>query len=289
MAYQYNQPHGQPQQQYGAPPPQYGQPAQYGAPPPAQYGGQYGGQQQQYGVPPQGQQQQQYGAPPPPQGQYGAPPPQRPGQSQGQYSAPPPPSSQGQYGAPAYGGGVGGGGYGGAPAKPPHADPQMWSWFTSVDADRSGQISPPELQQALINGDWSPFSLETVQLMMTLFDADGSGTIGFDEFVSLWKYIEDWKRIFQQFDADRSGRIDRNELRQALQAFGYNITPKVIDLLIRKFARKGAVDITFDAFISCCVTIKSLSEAFARCDTDRDGWVNMSHEMFLELVVGSRQ
>ncbi|KAJ3178650.1 hypothetical protein HDU87_003473 [Geranomyces variabilis] len=284
MAYQYSQ------QPYGAPPPQqgHGQPGQYGAPPPPAQYGQYGQQQpQQYGQPQKGHYGAPPGAPPPPphgaaappycaqgqyaaQGQYGAP------TSQGQYGAPPPP-------APAYGGG---GGYGAPSAKPPNADPQLWSWYTAVDADRSGQISPPELQQALINGDWSPFSLETVQLMMTLFDADGSGTIGFDEFVSLWKYIEDWKRIFQQFDADRSGRIDRNELRQALQAFGYNITPKVIDLLITKFARK---DITFDAFISCCVTIKSLSEAFARVDTDRDGWVNMSHELFLELVIGSRQ
>ncbi|KAJ3152098.1 hypothetical protein HDU86_005943 [Geranomyces michiganensis] len=261
---------------------QYNQAPPYGAAPPSQqqqYGGAYG----------QPQQQQNYQA-------YG----------QQQYGAPPPPPPGGQYGQQPYGGGGGGGGYqaGGAaapmygggggrqnlpPQKPPNADPQLWQWYTAVDADRSGQISPPELQQALINGDWSPFSLETVQLMMTLFDADGSGTIGFDEFVSLWKYIEDWKRIFQQFDADRSGRIDRNELRQALAAFGYNISPKIVDLLIRKFARKGAVDITFDAFISCCVTVKGLSDSFARCDTDRDGWVNMSHEMFLELVIGSRQ
>ncbi|KAI8922116.1 programmed cell death protein 6-like protein [Powellomyces hirtus] len=177
----------------------------------------------------------------------------------------------------------------GGPQMPPGADQQLWTWYVAVDADRSGAINPVELQQALINGDWSPFSLETVQLMMTLFDRDASGTIGFDEFTSLWRYIEDWKRIFQQFDADRSGRIDKVELKQALQAFGYNVSERIVDLLIRKFARKGATEITFDAFISCCVTIKSLSEAFQRCDTDRDGYVNMSHEMFLEVVISTRQ
>jgi hypothetical protein len=38
------------------------------------------------------------------------------------------------------------------PAAPPGADPQLWSYFTAVDADRSGAISATELQQALVNG-----------------------------------------------------------------------------------------------------------------------------------------
>lgn len=35
---------------------------------------------------------------------------------------------------------------------PPGADPQLWQWFTAVDADRSGAISVNELQSALVNG-----------------------------------------------------------------------------------------------------------------------------------------
>ena len=36
-------------------------------------------------------------------------------------------------------------------------DPTHWRWFTTVDTDGSGHISPKELQQALINGDHSKF------------------------------------------------------------------------------------------------------------------------------------
>lgn len=43
-------------------------------------------------------------------------------------------------------------GYGYAPAPPHGADPQLWQWFTAVDADRSGSISVTELQAALVNG-----------------------------------------------------------------------------------------------------------------------------------------
>ena len=40
------------------------------------------------------------------------------------------------------------------------------SWFSSVDTDRSGQISPLELQQALVNGNMSKFSEETCKMMI---------------------------------------------------------------------------------------------------------------------------
>lgn len=55
-------------------------------------------------------------------------------------------------------------------APPPGADPQLWSWFTAVDTDRSGQLTVDELQRALVNGDWSPFNIETVRTMVNMFD-----------------------------------------------------------------------------------------------------------------------
>jgi hypothetical protein len=32
---------------------------------------------------------------------------------------------------------------------------RLYQWFTAVDSDRSGAISAAELQQALVNGDWT--------------------------------------------------------------------------------------------------------------------------------------
>lgn len=47
--------------------------------------------------------------------------------------------------------GYSGGGYG-YQQPPLGADPQLWQWFSAVDADRSGAISANELQSALVNG-----------------------------------------------------------------------------------------------------------------------------------------
>ena len=53
-----------------------------------------------------------------------------------------------------------------------------------------------------------------------MFDHDHSGTIGFQEFSGLWKYVTDWQNTFRSYDRDNSGTIDKNELKTALTNFG---------------------------------------------------------------------
>ena len=52
---------------------------------------------------------------------------------------------------------------------PPGVDPNVYSWFMTVDADRSGQITAVELQQALTNGNWSHFNPEACRLMIGMY------------------------------------------------------------------------------------------------------------------------
>ena len=66
-------------------------------------------------------------------------------------------------------------------------------------------------------------------------DTVRSGTIGFNEFSGLWKYIKDWQNVFRHFDRDRSGSIDGQELSNALQQFGYNLSPPLLRLLESKY------------------------------------------------------
>ena len=66
-------------------------------------------------------------------------------------------------------------------------------------------------------------------------DTDRSGTIGFNEFAGLWKYIKDWQNVYRHFDRDRSGSIDTNELNEALQQFGYNLSPQLLRLVEAKY------------------------------------------------------
>ncbi|KAJ7358178.1 hypothetical protein DFH08DRAFT_848003 [Mycena albidolilacea] len=128
---------------------------------------------------------------------------------------------------------------------------------------------------------------------MTIFDTDRSGTIGFAEFAGLWKYIKDWQNVFKHFDRDRSGSIDGKELHDALAQFGYNLSPHLLVLVQKKYAGTtpaghGAAPpgISFDRFVRACVVVKQLSESFGRLDTDRDGWIQINYDQFMETVLG---
>ncbi|KAJ2363847.1 hypothetical protein IW150_006638, partial [Coemansia sp. RSA 2607] len=227
-----------------------------GNPPPPQQGG--------YGQNPGGGYGQPSGSAPPPPGGYGQPPVSAPPGGAGYnqapsgapgYGQPPPGGPQGRYdGGYAQNPGsappnrYGSGGYDQKPAAPP-ARPaasgpqrpggvnqeQLQYWFRAVDTDGSGQLDAGELQRALVNGDWSQFSMDTVRLMIGMFDRDNSGTINFQEFIGLWTYINEWKDCFRTFDRDNSGTIDRGELFQALSAFGFRVSTRVVDSLVRKY------------------------------------------------------
>lgn len=57
--------------------------------------------------------------------------------------------------------------------------------------------------------------------------------------------------IFERFDRDRSGKIDTNELREALLSLGFSVSPVVLELLVSKFDKSGGKNkaIEYDNFI----------------------------------------
>jgi len=177
------------------------------------------------------------------------------------------------------------------PGPPVGADPQLWQWFAAVDTDGSGALSVTELQQALVNGNWSHFDLDTVKMLVNIFDANHNGTISFADFARLWKYIAEWQGVFKHFDKDHSGSIEGRELAEAMRSFGYNLSPALLTILQHKYA-PGATSaygpppgITFDRFVRACVTVKTLTEAFQKVDTDHDGWAQLSYEEFMKITL----
>lgn len=47
-----------------------------------------------------------------------------------------------------------------------------------------------------------------------MFDKTKSGRIDVVGFSALWKFLQQWKSLFQQYDQDRSGSISPVELQQ---------------------------------------------------------------------------
>ncbi|KAI9892294.1 MAG: hypothetical protein M1814_001493 [Vezdaea aestivalis] len=160
-----------------------------------------------------------------------------------------------------------------APGLPPGADPTLFPLFKTVDKDNSGQLTENELRLALVNGDYSAFDIQTVRMMITMFDMDKSGSINFDEFCGLWGFLASWRELFDKFDVDRSGKISYKEFQNALGAFGYRLTPTFIQLLFKTYDKRSEGEISFDLF---------------GYDEDRDGYITLSFEEFLTEILRHR-
>ncbi|CAG8599780.1 14012_t:CDS:1, partial [Acaulospora colombiana] len=115
-------------------------------------------------------------------------------------------------------------------------------FFSRLDVDNSGTITVFDLQRVLLNGDWTPFNLNTVQLLFNLFDRDRNGVIHYEEFIGLWRYIEDWKKIFATFDRDNSGYMSTGELMSAMKGFGMNISEGMLIKIVKKYNQKYPSD-----------------------------------------------
>ena len=149
-----------------------------------------------------------------------------------------------------------------------------------------------ELGSALVNGDYTSFHPKTVKMMIRMFDRNSSGTISFDEFVSLWRYLAAWRELFDRFDVDRSGRISLREFEDALVAFGYRLSQPFVSVLFTTFESKGRqmngpgkgpgpAGMSFDLFVQACISLRRMTDVFKRYDDDRDGYITVSFEEFL--------
>lgn len=67
--------------------------------------------------------------------------------------------------------------------------------------------------------------------------------------------------MFEKVDRDRSGKIDTNELREALMSLGFAVSPVVLDLLVTKFDKTGGKSkaIEYDNFIEYVLMIVPLA------------------------------
>ncbi|EFB28932.1 hypothetical protein PANDA_013263 [Ailuropoda melanoleuca] len=172
-----------------------------------------------------------------------------------------------------------------ASGVPPSVDPEAYSWFQSVDSDHSGYISIKELKQALVNSNWSSFNDETCLMMINMFDKTKSGRIDVYGFSALWKFIQQWKNLFQQYDRDRSGSISYAELQQALSQMGYNLSPQFTQLLVSRYCPRSANPaMQLDRFIQVCTQLQVLTEAFREKDTAVQGNIRLSFEDFVTMT-----
>ncbi|KAH9169196.1 hypothetical protein EDB89DRAFT_2072771 [Lactarius sanguifluus] len=197
-------------------------------------------------------------------------------------------------------------------APPNTQDDEQVAWFTAIDQDNSGQVSAEELQSALMNGYGGKrmsfcsqfrghvlitpragpgFSSQTVKYLMSVFDLDGSGEIGIEEFKPLWDYVKQWREMFESFDYNQDGIIDATELSNALSHYNLQVGPIVINFLVHKYGthptngQNGPPQIELDRFVCACVVVQQMCALYDRCGAGRAGSMEVNRDEFLLTIL----
>ncbi|XP_020094514.1 peflin-like isoform X1 [Ananas comosus] len=159
-------------------------------------------------------------------------------------------------------------------------------WFDRVDSDHTGNVAAPQLQRALAVGNLN-FPLSVVQQMIRMYDFDRNGTMNFEEFVALNKYLLKVQNVFSALQRDR-GFLNLDEVYEALVKLGFSLDSPAFYTVCESFDKNKMGMIRLDEFISLCIFIQSARNLFNSFDTSKQGRVTLDFNQFVYCTANCR-
>ncbi|KAF3612714.1 putative sorcin-like isoform 2 [Capsicum annuum] len=134
-------------------------------------------------------------------------------------------------------------------------------WFDRVDTDKIGSITAIQLKNAFAIGNLQ-FPITVVQQMIRMCDFDHNGTMSFQEFVQLNKF-----------------------LLKALIKIGFRLDSPALYTVCESFDRDKNGKFRLDDFISLCIFVQSARNLFDSFDTAKQGRVTLDLNQFIYCMV----
>jgi len=126
--------------------------------------------------------------------------------------------------------------------------------FSLFDRDGDGSITTKELATVIRSLGQNPTEAE-IQDMIDEVDADGNGTIDFNEFLDLMAHKmkeldsdEELREAFKVFDKDQNGYISAAELRHVMINLGEKLTEEEVQLMIKEADTDGDGQVNYEEF-----------------------------------------
>ncbi|XP_018579516.1 calpain-A isoform X2 [Anoplophora glabripennis] len=132
----------------------------------------------------------------------------------------------------------------------------------------------------------SRFSKDICRSMVAMLDIDRSGKLNYKEFRNLWTSLRQWKNAWILYDTDKSGTFSGFELREALNAAGYRLNNRILNVLMHRYGNKKG-EINFDDFMMCTIKLKTMIDIFKARDEANTNIADFSLEEWLECTLYS--
>ena len=113
---------------------------------------------------------------------------------------------------------------------------------------------------------FSNFFLEFLSSIMQSMDTDGSGFVDYNEFAAaalgeeVYLNSDKLLQAFNMFDKDKSGKIDANEIKEAIGEAMTGVDEAIWINMIKDADVNGDGQIDFDEFLKMMYTLKETSK-----------------------------
>ena len=163
--------------------------------------------------------------------------------------------------------------------------------FFNHDVKKRGRLTAEELQNLLQNDDSTRFSISAIDSLINLFGAARFGTVNQGEFVSLYKRVKTWRKVYVDNDINGSLTLSLTEYLNSLKELGYLIPFEVGEKLFEQYAEfnmaqnSNAKELKFDKFVESVVWLLQLTKQFRKYDTNQEGVATIQYKDFIETTL----
>ncbi|KAL5562359.1 hypothetical protein UlMin_032106 [Ulmus minor] len=159
-------------------------------------------------------------------------------------------------------------------------------WFEVVDSNKTGNITASQLKRAFSVGNLE-FPLTIVQQMIRMYDFDRNGTMSFEEFVALNKFLLKVQQAFSDLERNR-GYLVTDDVYEALVKIGFSLDSPAFYTVCESFDQKKNGSFRLDDFISLCIFLQSSRNMFDSFDTAKQGRVSLDLNQFVYCTANCR-
>ncbi|KAL2459903.1 Ca2+-binding protein [Abeliophyllum distichum] len=159
-------------------------------------------------------------------------------------------------------------------------------WFDRVDSDKTGGITAIQLKSAFAVGNLH-FPTSVVQQMIRMYDFDKNGTMSFEEFAELNKFLLKVQQAFSDMERGR-GFLVPDEVYKALVKLEFYLDSPAFYTVCESFDQMRCGKFRLDDFISLCIFVQSSRNLFNSFDTSKQGRVTLDLNQFIYCTANCR-
>ncbi|KAL8060093.1 hypothetical protein ABFX02_02G001400 [Erythranthe guttata] len=162
----------------------------------------------------------------------------------------------------------------------------LTEWFDRVDSNKTGNITATQLKSAFAVGNLN-FPVSVVQQMIRMYDFDKNGTMSFEEFVELNKFLLKVQQAFSGFERG-CGFLAPDEAYKALAKIGFSLDSPAFYSACESFDQSRSGKLRLDDFISLCIFVQSSRNLFNSFDRSKQGRVTLDFNQFIYCTSNCR-